>query len=116
MEIVRAEKMGFCFGVQEAIKTAEEVAKEYHGKKIYVLGMLVHNKEVIRELSEKGIEIIEEENIDKLGKEDIVIVRAHGAKHDIYDKLSLHGVKLFDAACVFVKKSRNLILEKENLK
>ena len=33
MEIVRAEKMGFCFGVQEAIKTAEEVAEEYKGKR-----------------------------------------------------------------------------------
>ena len=47
--------------------------------------MLVHNKEVIKELSDKGIEIIEEENIDKLSSENIVIVRAHGARHDIYD-------------------------------
>lgn len=113
MEIVRAEKMGFCFGVQEAIKTAEEVAEEYKGKKIYILGMLVHNKEVIKELSDKGIEIIEEENIDKLSSENIVIVRAHGARRDIYDKLNKSGAKIFDAACVFVKKSRNLILEKE---
>ena len=57
MEIIRAEKMGFCFGVQEAIKTAEERIEKSNGSKIYILGMLVHNKQVMDDLKKKDIEI-----------------------------------------------------------
>jgi len=113
MEILRAEKMGFCFGVKEAIKTAEQVSEEYCNSKIYILGMLVHNKEVMKEMSERGILILEEENLEKLNSEDIVIVRAHGTTEEIYKKLKDKNVKIFDSACVFVKKSRNLLKNKE---
>lgn len=47
--------MGFCFGVQEAIKTAEERIEKSNGRKIYILGMLVHNKEVMNEQKKKKI-------------------------------------------------------------
>ena len=45
--------MGFCFGVQEAIKTAEERIEKSNGSKIYILGMLVHNKQVMDDLKKK---------------------------------------------------------------
>ncbi len=105
--------MGFCFGVQEAIKTAEERIEKSNGSKIYILGMLVHNKEVMNELRQKDIEIVEEEDIESLNNGDTVVVRAHGTTKNIYELLERKGVVIYDAACVFVKKSRKVISEME---
>lgn len=105
--------MGFCFGVQEAIKTAEERIEKSNGRKIYILGMLVHNKEVMNELKKKDIEIVEEKDVDNLNKQDIVVIRAHGTTKEIYERLEKKGVVIYDAACVFVKKSRKVISEME---
>jgi 4-hydroxy-3-methylbut-2-en-1-yl diphosphate reductase len=113
LEIIRAEKMGFCFGVQEAIKTVEERIKKSKGSKIYILGMLVHNKEVMNELEKKDIEIVEEENIQTINAGDTVVIRAHGTTKKIYEELEKKGVVIYDAACVFVKKSRKIISEME---
>ncbi len=113
MEIIRAEKMGFCFGIQEAIKIAEERIEKSNGSKIYILGMLVHNKEVMNALKQKDIEIVEENEIDTLKRGDIVVVRAHGTTKLIYEQLEKKGVVIYDAACVFVKKSRKVISEME---
>lgn len=105
--------MGFCFGVQEAIKIAEERIEKSNGSKIYILGMLVHNKEVMNALKQKDIEIVEENEIDTLKRGDIVVVRAHGTTKLIYEQLETKGVVIYDAACVFVKKSRKVISEME---
>ena len=52
MIIKRAEKMGFCFGVSGAVDLCEEVIKKNNisKKKMYILGMLVHNKVVIKDM------------------------------------------------------------------
>lgn len=116
MNIIRADKMGFCLGVEEAVTLAKKVAKENVGKNIYILGMLVHNKEVIIELENLGIKTIDEENFINgqvsFGKDDLVILRAHGSTKEIYDKLLKQGVEIHDAACIFVKRIRNILLKK----
>lgn len=108
--------MGFCLGVEEAVNLAHKIAKENPEKKIYILGMLVHNKEVIDELSDSGILTVNEEAFFKgdflFDEGDIVILRAHGSTKSIYDKLLKQKVEIHDAACVFVKRIRNLLLKK----
>lgn len=115
-KILRAEKMGFCFGVKEAIKTVEEAMLENQGK-IYILGMLVHNQQVIEGILKKGVIIIDEKDIledkIKLNEEDSVIIRAHGTIKKIMDILESKKVKMYDAACIFVKKSRKILSDKE---
>jgi len=54
LEILKASKFGFCFGVEEALNLVEDVLKKNPDKKIYILGMLVHNNRVIDDLMEKG--------------------------------------------------------------
>jgi len=117
MKIVRAEKMGFCFGVKEAVNLAEELAEEKIKGNIYMLGMLVHNEFVINELEKKDIKILYEDDVinDRIviGEEDIVIVRAHGTTEEIYKKLIEKKVMIHDAACIFVKRSRNQLADME---
>lgn len=42
--------MGFCLGVEQAVDLAKEVASKNKDKNIFILGELVHNKEVIKDL------------------------------------------------------------------
>ncbi|MGL4254246.1 MAG: 4-hydroxy-3-methylbut-2-enyl diphosphate reductase [Fusobacteriaceae bacterium] len=118
MEIIRANKMGFCFGVKGAIESCYKYVEEIKkGKKVYILGMLVHNEHVVSQLENLGLETVREEDFmgDKVRFKpgDIVIVRAHGTKEEIYKKLEQQGVKIEDSACVFVKNIREKILELE---
>lgn len=119
MEIIRAKHMGFCFGVAGAIDICYKVSqdKKNIGKKINILGMLVHNEYVVEKLKKEGFGIIEEEMLLKdgysLGENDIVIIRAHGTSEDIYTKLKEKNVEIYDATCVFVTHIRKMLIEME---
>lgn len=108
--------MGFCLGVEQAVNLAKEVSIKNPGKKIFILGELVHNKEVIKELEKLNINTIDEKKFENgeyiFQKNDIVILRAHGSTKFIYDKLLEQQVQIHDAACIFVKRIRNLLLKK----
>ena len=118
MEIIRAEKMGFCFGVSGAINLCNKIKNEnlLEGN-TYILGMLVHNKNVTKELEERGFLTITENellnNKIKFSKKDTIIVRAHGTTEKIYDIMDRSGVKIYDATCVFVKKIRETLVAAE---
>ena len=113
IEILRAQYMGFCFGVSEAI---DEVDRCVNANKdqIYVLGMLVHNEFVIDRLKSRGVIFITEEDIltgkSPLKKGDTVIIRAHGTIKEIQDLLLQLEVKLIDMACVYVKRAREQVV------
>ena len=111
MEIIRAKHMGFCFGVLEAINVCNSLVEE-KGRK-YILGMLVHNKQVVEDMERKGFKLVKEEelleDIDDLKENDIVVVRAHGTSKNVHEKLKERKVKVYDATCVFVNKIRQEI-------
>lgn len=111
MEIIRAKYMGFCFGVLEAINVCNSLVEE-KGKK-YILGMLVHNKQVVEDMQRKGFRLVTEEellqDVDSLKENDIVVIRAHGTSKKVHKKLKERKVKVFDATCIFVNKIRQEI-------
>lgn len=108
--------MGFCLGVEQAVELAKEVASKNKDKSVFILGELVHNKQVIKDLEKMNIKTINEEDFlnDKYAFEekDIVILRAHGSTKEVYEKLLTQGVSIYDAACIFVKRIRNLLMQK----
>lgn len=111
MEIIRAKYMGFCFGVLEAINVCNSLVEE-KGKK-YILGMLVHNKQVVEDMQRKDFKLVTEEellqDVDSLEENDIVVIRAHGTSKKVHEKLKERKVKVFDATCIFVNKIRQEI-------
>lgn len=119
MEIIRAKHMGFCFGVAGAIDICYKVSSDEknRGKRIYILGMLVHNEHVVNQLSEQGFKIVEEIDIlqgrDELQKGDIVIIRAHGTSERIFEILEKKEVEVYDATCIFVTQIRKTLVEME---
>ncbi len=101
MEIILADKAGFCFGVKRAVEEAINVQKKWN-KKVYTLGPLIHNNDVVNYLKEKGIYAIKLEDINNLSEDDVVIIRSHGVPKKIIDLLQNKSINVVDATCPYV--------------
>ena len=110
MEVVVAKTAGFCFGVKRAVEQVYEQIET--GKKpIYTFGPIIHNEEVVRDLEEKGVQVIESVKELEALTEGVVIIRSHGVGRNIYEILKERGVELVDATCPFVKKIHKIARE-----
>ncbi|MFD3157135.1 bifunctional 4-hydroxy-3-methylbut-2-enyl diphosphate reductase/30S ribosomal protein S1 [Haloimpatiens sp. FM7330] len=99
--IILADKAGFCFGVKRAVDMAIE-SQEKYGKKVYTLGPLIHNNDVINYLKDKNIFPIKLEEIHKLNEGDIIIIRSHGVPLDVIENLKKKNLIVVDATCPYV--------------
>ena len=98
MEILLGKTAGFCYGVKRAVDGSIEQLEKNKEQEIYCLGELVHNKQVISELEEKGIKFIE--NINEIkNKNSKVIIRAHGVEKNIYKKAEEQKIDIIDYTC-----------------
>lgn len=103
-----AKYAGFCYGVKRAVETAKKLKSENPDKNVYVLGELIHNTDVIRELDELGIKTIYE--IPEKG-EGICIVRSHGEAPEVFEQLKNAGFEVVDMTCLDVKKVQQKAIE-----
>ncbi|MCP1101126.1 4-hydroxy-3-methylbut-2-enyl diphosphate reductase [Aequitasia blattaphilus] len=112
MKIILAKTAGFCFGVKRAVDTVYQEIQKESGERIYTYGPIIHNEIVARDLKEKGVEIIEdEEELRKLEK-GVVILRSHGVEKKVYEILEEKNLRYVDATCPFVKRIHSIV-EKE---
>ena len=102
MEVRLAKSAGFCFGVKRAVDKVYEQIKT--GKKIYTYGPIIHNEEVVKDLEEKGVQVIPDKETLRNLKEGTVIIRSHGVEKEIYDILEQNGLECVDATCPFEKE------------
>lgn len=96
-----AKNAGFCFGVERAVEEALKIKKQYN-KKIYTLGPLIHNNDVVKYLEENNIFAINLENIDTLNKGDVIVIRSHGVGKEVFTELDKKGLIVKNATCPFV--------------
>ena len=112
-QIKVAEKAGFCFGVDRAVKIVYNVLNG--GKKAVTYGEIFHNPNVVNEFAEKGVRIISTpEEIDSL-ENTAVVIRSHGVGEEIYRRIEArkaHGVECCDGTCPFVIRIHNIVAEK----
>ena len=109
-EVKVAKSAGFCFGVKRAVEMVySEAAK---GKKVYTLGPIIHNEQVVNDLEKKGVNVINSVNDIKDGENITVIIRSHGISEDIYNQLRAKKVNIVDATCPFVAKIHRIVQEK----
>ncbi|MBO7123441.1 MAG: 4-hydroxy-3-methylbut-2-enyl diphosphate reductase [Treponema sp.] len=115
MKTIRSDILGFCSGVSRAIKSALDALGAEDGgqkpKKIYSLGPLIHNQIALEQLSQKGLKILQEDQIDCLDGDCIVIVRAHGVSPLVLEKIRVKGAKIIDATCPRVALSQRRAAE-----
>ena len=100
-KVLLAENAGFCFGVQRAVEEALKV-KEKYNKKIYTLGPLIHNNDVVKYLESKDIFSIDFKDIDKLAEGDVILIRSHGVSKNVIETLENHKLIVVNATCPYV--------------
>ena len=107
------EDSGFCFGVVNAIKKAEEELDATGS--LYCLGDIVHNSDEVERLAKKGLKIIDHNDLSTL-KNTKVLLRAHGEPPATYKLAAANNVEIVDATCPVVLALQKRILKawKEN--
>ncbi len=99
MKINLAKTGGFCFGVRRALAIAHKTAQS--GARVEMLGDIVHNEDVVKKMNSAGIRTIK-----RLGKGEnkTLLIRAHGASQEVFDKALKRGYTIVDATCPKVRK------------
>ncbi|MDR1815806.1 MAG: bifunctional 4-hydroxy-3-methylbut-2-enyl diphosphate reductase/30S ribosomal protein S1, partial [Clostridiales Family XIII bacterium] len=103
MEILRAKHMGFCGGVDRAVRLAEEAAP------CHSVGAIIHNDGVMRGLAEKGLTVAE--SLDEVPDGATVVVRSHGEGPAFFEEAAARGLMVVDATCPKVKRIHELVAE-----
>lgn len=96
-----AKNAGFCFGVKRAVEESLKIQKQYN-KRIYTLGPLIHNNDVVKFLEKNNIFAVDFENIGSLAKGDIIVIRSHGVAKEVFSDLEKQGLIVKNATCPFV--------------
>jgi len=100
MEIIVAESAGYCYGVKRAVEITDEVLNRYQGKRIYSLGEIIHNPQVVERFKKKGLIVVSE--IGEVQDNSMVIVSAHGRSEWDLKMLKERGCQIVDATCPYV--------------
>lgn len=107
MEYIVGKTAGFCYGVKNAVEKSEKALE--NEKPIYCLGEIVHNKNVVKDLENKGIIFIDDlkQNLEKRK----TIIRAHGIAKEVYTQADKMGIDLIDLTCPKVLKIHKIVSE-----
>lgn len=98
MEIIIADNAGFCFGVKRAVSSTDEQLNS--PGPIYSYGELVHNKQVVDHLQEKGLNTIDDY---KSVSDGSIIIRSHGVPKAVIEDINNDdNLKLIDVTCPYV--------------
>lgn len=115
MEITVVEPQGYCAGVTNAINIALKARKDYPDRDVIVIGMLVHNQEVVSELGKAGISTFydpnktSEEMLKFIKSGSVVIFSAHGHDSKLDEIAKAKGLIVYDTTCPKVKNNLELI-------
>ncbi|GAB4407104.1 MAG: 4-hydroxy-3-methylbut-2-enyl diphosphate reductase [Microscillaceae bacterium] len=106
LQVTIDQHSGFCFGVVYAIEMAEDILEEQGY--LYCLGDIVHNDEEVKRLENKGLKIIDHNDLQSL-QDEKVLIRAHGEPPSTYQLALQNNLELIDASCPVVLKLQNRI-------
>lgn len=107
LNIVKAEKGGFCFGVRRAVNCVFDCVGR--GGKVYTYGPLIHNPDVLAELAQKGVHSVEDLSLVNPG--DTLVIRSHGVKKQVFDECLARGITVQDATCPCVQHIQRKVQE-----
>jgi 4-hydroxy-3-methylbut-2-enyl diphosphate reductase len=103
MKIIRAEHLGMCFGVRDAISLA---LKHAENQPLTILGELVHNETVLEELRHRGIKIsAHSESVET----QAVMITAHGASEKTLNRVRERGFDVTEATCPLVRVAHRAV-------
>ncbi len=101
MEIEIADKSGYCFGIENAMKMVKDTIASDQ-KNIYSLGPISHNTQETCRLADQGIVIIDDDEVEKI-ETGCIILRSHGVGKKIIETINKKGLLVINATCPFVR-------------
>ena len=105
MPVILAKSAGFCYGVERAVKLAEQTAREKGS--CVMLGSIIHNAHVVRELEALGARQVDD--ISQVRPGETVIIRSHGETRQVYQQLEALDAEVVDATCPNVRRIQRLV-------
>ncbi|OOG78538.1 4-hydroxy-3-methylbut-2-enyl diphosphate reductase [Algoriphagus sp. A40] len=117
MQVTIDKNSGYCFGVEFAIKMAEDEME--NSEQLYCLGDIVHNDMEVSRLRAKGLVVIDRDQLQELTNCK-VLIRAHGEPPETYKTAIENNIELIDASCPVVLKLQHRVknafdkMEREN--
>ena len=109
MEIIVAQNGGFCRGVKKAVDTALAIEPE----NTYIYGEIIHNPDVVKQITDRGIVMVEK--LDEVPEGATLIIRSHGVGKAVYEECARRKIKIVDCTCEFVRRTQNIIREQHEL-
>ncbi|MCY4112209.1 MAG: 4-hydroxy-3-methylbut-2-enyl diphosphate reductase, partial [Chloroflexi bacterium] len=113
MDVLRITPRGFCHGVVDAIRLAQEAGQTHEGP-VYMLGYLVHNAHVVQELAQYNVKLIDLDDrfagLEKI-ESGTVILTAHGVSPAVKSRAMDRGLTVIDATCSDVYVTHDLIID-----
>ena len=114
MQIILGKTAGFCYGVNNAVTETYKYIENQKGKKVYCLGEIVHNRQVIEDLEKEKVVFVnsinELLNIINNSQDNItVIIRAHGEPKSTYEILNNKNVEILDFTCPNVSSIHKIV-------
>jgi len=100
MRVEVARYAGVCYGVERALKLAEEAAAS--GATVKTLGPLIHNPQAVTALRDKGVEVAA--CLDE-AEDGTLVIRTHGVDPAIIESARDKGLNVVDATCPHVSKA-----------
>ena len=107
MEVRLAKRCGFCFGVESAIEQAERIVETGQPGRMYSLGEVIHNRQVVDRLAGLGLKVLDSPEQARPG--DTVLIRSHGEPPEVIEELQARRANIVDATCVLVKKAQDIV-------
>ncbi len=106
MKVIVSKEYGFCHGVRIALDKLDAAIEANPGRKIFSIGEIIHNQDIICEYKKKGVII--KDSIFGIGS-GVGVVRAHGLPHSVIDDAVRKGFNVIDATCVYVRNISKII-------
>lgn len=108
MKIVRAQRAGMCMGVNLALSKLDAlIAQMPQPGSLFILGSIIHNPQVVRAYTEKGVVTVQ--SPAEIPPGATAVIRAHGVTKEVETELRQRGVEIVDATCPKVKAACLLI-------
>lgn len=113
MEVIRISPRGYCYGVVDALQIVRQTAKDGDAPRpIYVIGLIVHNRHAIEELTRLGVVTLDgpdRESILEQVNAGTVIFTAHGVSPAVKQRARERGLHCIDATCPDVTVTHDLV-------
>ena len=107
-KVMLAKTAGFCYGVERAVELAKKTAAEGG---CAMLGSIIHNAAVVRELETLGARTVS--SAEEVQPGETVVIRSHGEPLETYRALETKGARIVDATCPNVMRIHKLVAQAE---